>query len=169
MNPRSEAELSRVIPALADKVRSAAAVLKQEGTFLLVISGLRTAAEQNALYAQGRTSPGHVVTNAKAGQSMHNYGLAVDIAPYLQGEDGRINWKPDTPQFKAMVAAMKSQGLEWGGDWKHFPDMDHFQLAGLPANPSLAMQADYPQGLDAIWDNLVAGKYSEYGGSNSNA
>jgi peptidoglycan L-alanyl-D-glutamate endopeptidase CwlK len=70
MDQRSEAVLAKVNPVLADKVRAAAATLEAAGTYLLVVSGLRTAAEQNALYAQGRNgAPGHIVTNAKAGYS----------------------------------------------------------------------------------------------------
>lgn len=148
------------MPMLRDKVRTAAASLEASGTYLLVVSGLRTASEQNALYAQGRTAPGHVVTNARAGQSMHNYGLAVDVVPYLTGQSGDLNWNASTLQFKAMVAALKLQGLEWGGDWKHLADFDHFQLSGLPASPSAAMQADYTAGLDAIWTKAQAGDYA---------
>ena len=92
MDPRSEAVLKDVDPVLADKVRAAAETLASSGTFLLVVSGLRTAAEQNALYAQGRNGvPGNIVTNAKAGHSMHNYGLAVDVVPFLSGTEGRLN------------------------------------------------------------------------------
>jgi len=164
MNARSEAVLATVNPDLADKVRTAAASLEAAGTYLLVVSGLRSAAEQNTLYAQGRTAPGHVVTNAKAGQSMHNYGLAVDVVPYLSGQSGDLNWKPETDQFNAMVGAMKAQGLVWGGDWVKFPDDDHFQLPGIPASPNQAMISDYGSGdqasLENIWTNAENGKYA---------
>ena len=164
MDARSEAALATVDPDLAAKVRAAAASLEAAGTFLLVVSGLRTAAQQDALYAQGRTAPGQIVTNAKAGQSMHNYGLAVDVVPYLSGPSGALNWNIGTDQFKAMVAAMKSQNLVWGGDWIHFPDNDHFQMPSVPANPSSAMVTDYGDGgaaaLQAIWTNAANGKYS---------
>lgn len=146
MDARSETALATVNPALADKVRAAAATLEANGTYLLVVSGLRTAAEQNALYAQGRTAPGHIVTNAKAGQSMHNYGLAVDVVPYLSGQSGALNWQPSTPQFQAMVAALKAQALAWGGDWVTFKDEDHFQMSNVPTNPSTAMMNDYGAG-----------------------
>jgi peptidoglycan LD-endopeptidase CwlK len=163
MDARSEAALATVDPDLANKVRAAAASLEAAGTFLLVVSGLRTAAQQDALYAQGRTTPGHIVTNAKAGQSMHNYGLAVDVVPYLSGSTGALNWNPGTDQFKAMVTAMKAQNLVWGGDWVSFPDNDHFQMPSVPANPSSAMVADYGDGgtaaLQAIWTNADNGKY----------
>lgn len=162
MDARSEAQLATVMPELADKVRAAATQLAQEGTYLLVVSGLRIACEQTALYSQGRTTPGHIVTNAPAGLSMHNYGLAVDVVPYLSGQSGALNWNDRTPQYQEMVTALKSQGLAFGGDWVHFPDDDHFQLGGLPANPSAEMIADYAGGkcaLATIWANVAAGKY----------
>lgn len=86
---RSEAVLANVNPILAAKVRPAAGQLVESGTYLLVVSGLGAATEQDALYAQGRNGvPGHIVTKARAGRSMHNYGLAVDIVPYLSGASG---------------------------------------------------------------------------------
>jgi peptidoglycan L-alanyl-D-glutamate endopeptidase CwlK len=165
MNDRSEAMLAKVNPVLADKVRAAANMLETAGTYLLVVSGLRTADEQNALYAQGRDgAPGHIVTNAKAGYSMHNYGLAVDVVPYLSGSSGELNWDPNTPQFRAMVAALEAQGLVWGGSWKTFPDEDHFQLAGVPVTPTAAMRADYGDGrqqaLAAVWSKAAGGEYA---------
>jgi peptidoglycan L-alanyl-D-glutamate endopeptidase CwlK len=165
MNARSEAALATVDPDLATKVRTAADNLATAGTHLLVVSGLRTAAEQSALYAQGRNgAPGHIVTNAKAGQSMHNYGLAVDVVPYLSGPSGALNWHADTLQFQAMVSAFKAQGLVWGGDWVSFKDEDHFQMPGVPANPTQAMEADYGDGgngaLSTIWGKLAGGSYN---------
>lgn len=164
MDRQSEAQLATVMPDLATKVRAAAAVLEAAGTYLLVVSGLRTASQQDALYAQGRSAPGHVVTNARAGQSMHNYGLAVDVVPYLSGSGGGLNWSASTPQFQAMVAALKAQGLEWGGDWRgNLADYDHFQMSGLPASPSAAMQTDYAGvaagGYGAIWAKVSGGGY----------
>jgi peptidoglycan L-alanyl-D-glutamate endopeptidase CwlK len=164
MDARSEAALATVDPALADAVRAAATNLEALGTYILVVSGLRTAEEQEALYAQGRTKPGHIVTNAKAGHSMHNYGLAVDVVPYLSGQTGALNWNAGTEQFQAMVAALKNEGLSWGGDWVHFKDEDHFQLSTLPVNPTPAMISDYGSGdsntLATIWTNADDGKYA---------
>ena len=164
MDARSESVLQAVDPALADKVRAAADSLAAQGTYLLVVSGLRTAAEQNALYAQGRTVPGHIVTNARAGLSMHNYGLAVDVVPYLSGDGGNLNWNVETPQYQAMVTALKGQGLIWGGDWTSLKDYDHFQMPGLPVTPNAAMEAAYGDGgatvLQTIWQNAADGVYS---------
>lgn len=99
---------------------------------------LRTFAEQNTLYAQGRTrlfdSNGKrlgIVTKAKGGQSLHNYGLALDIV--LIKNNNTASWE-DTVDFdkdgKAdwmeVVQIFKSNGWEWGGDWK-FKDRPHFQ------------------------------------------
>ena len=164
MDKRSEAVLAKVNPALANKVRAAADGLATAGTYLLVVSGLRTAAEQDALYAQGRSKPGHIVTNARAGFSMHNYGLAVDVVPYLTGSSGQLNWGPNTAQFRAMVAALEAQDLVWGGSWKSIPDEDHFQMPGVPVTPNAAMRADYKDGdaasLAVIWSKAAAGDYA---------
>jgi peptidoglycan L-alanyl-D-glutamate endopeptidase CwlK len=163
MDPRSEAQLGHVSPSLAAKVRSAADQLAHVGTFFLVVSGLRTPTEQDALYDQGRTGPGQIVTYARAGYSMHNCGLA-DAVPFLSSDSGALNWKANTPQFETMVAALKEQGLVWGGDWIHFKDDDHFQMPNLPDTPTDAMRADYGSGdqasLRAIWTKADQGVYA---------
>lgn len=98
---------------------------------------LRTFAEQDALYAQGRTKPGAVVTKAKGGQSYHNYGLAIDIVLVVD-KDGNgsfetASWDTKTDfdkdgksDWSEVVNIFKQHGWEWGGDWK-FLDMPHFQ------------------------------------------
>ncbi|WP_214776892.1 M15 family metallopeptidase [Exiguobacterium sp. s22] len=95
-------------------------------------SGYRSAKEQNALYAQGRSKPGQVVTNAKAGQSYHNYGLAVDFviihnnkADYDLNADRNRN---DVPDWQELGELGKALGFEWGGDWNSFPDYPHLQM-----------------------------------------
>jgi D-alanyl-D-alanine dipeptidase len=161
MDARSEALLAHVDPALAALVRAAATVLQPHGTFLCVYQGFRTVAQQDDLYAQGRTKPGHIVTNARGGYSNHNYGMAVDVVPYLSGDGGALNWDVKTPQYHEMVMALKGQGLEYGGDWIHFPDNDHFQLATMPASPTAAMIADLraPKAMTDIWARCAAGGY----------
>ncbi|MBQ6458768.1 MAG: M15 family metallopeptidase, partial [Exiguobacterium sp.] len=95
-------------------------------------SGYRSAKEQNAVYAQGRSEPGRVVTNAKAGQSYHNYGLAVDFviihnnkADYDLNTDRNRN---DIPDWQELGELGKALGFEWGGDWNSFPDYPHLQM-----------------------------------------
>lgn len=99
---------------------------ERQGQSIVVTQTLRTDQEQNDLYAQGRTKPGKVVTNAKAGQSIHNYGLAFDIA--CRDKDGKIQWNDEEP-YKAVGAIGEGLGLEWGGNWK-FRDLPHFQWTG---------------------------------------
>ena len=92
---------------------------------------LRTIAEQDALYAQGRTKPGNKVTNAKGGKSYHNYGQACDICLIIDGKE--VSW--DTlkdydgdriSDWMEAVAIFKTRGWEWGGDWTK-KDYPHFQ------------------------------------------
>jgi len=93
---------------------------------------LRTIDEQNALYAQGRTKPGSIVTNAKGGSSYHNYGLAIDIVLIIDGKTASWDMSTDfdidkVPDWMECVKIFKSHGWEWGGDWKSIKDYPHFQ------------------------------------------
>ncbi|WP_230203680.1 M15 family metallopeptidase [Bacillus massiliigorillae] len=98
-----------------------------EGILVIITQGLRTVAEQNALYEQGRTKPGKVVTNACGGYSYHNFGLAFDFCIYdIIGGKFIPNWQVDKRWIR-VGAIGKSLGLEWGGDWTDFKDYPHFQ------------------------------------------
>jgi peptidoglycan LD-endopeptidase CwlK len=152
MDATSEQRLALVHPTLAAKVQAAFAALSAQGTYFCVAQGLRTYAEQDALYAQGRTTPGHIVTNARGGYSNHNFGCAVDCYPYLSGPGGAINWSANSPQFRAMVSALESQGLTWGGSWTSLPDAPHFQLENVPVTPTNADRQAFATGnLQAVW------------------
>lgn len=93
------------------------------GITIKIISGLRSYEEQNALYAQGRTKPGNIVTNAKAGYSNHNFGIAFDIGVF----EG-TKYLGESPKYKVVGALGMELGLEWGGNWKTIKDEPHFQL-----------------------------------------
>ncbi|EOH1867768.1 M15 family metallopeptidase [Listeria monocytogenes] len=113
--------------SVADKTRNVIKKMAKKGIYLCVAQGYRSSAEQNTLYAQGRTKPGAVVTNAKGGQSNHNYGVTVDLCLYTS--DGKnVIWESTTSRWKTVVSAMKAEGFEWGGDWKSFKDYPHFEL-----------------------------------------
>lgn len=93
-----------------------------------VISGLRSWAQQSALYAQGRTKPGRIVTKARAGSSWHNYGLAIDLGlfannKYLDASDP----KRADRIYAELGALAASMGIEWAGTWKSFTETPHFQ------------------------------------------
>lgn len=105
------------------------------GIPLTVTCTLRSPAEQAALYAQGRTAPGPVVTNAKPGFSFHNFGLALDVVP------DRLLALPDWGDMPAQRAATelvwqrlgaigRALGLRWGGDFAALPDRPHFEWSG---------------------------------------
>jgi hypothetical protein len=89
---------------------------------LRVTHALRTIAEQNALYAQGRTTSGKIVTNAKGGQSFHNVGTAIDV---VQMVNGKPNWNFD---YSKLEKYSKPLGIEWGGRFKSIVDKPHFQI-----------------------------------------
>ena len=88
----------------------------------------RSIAEQNILYNQRPK-----VTNAKGGQSIHNYSLAFDYVIMLDKDNNgtfeTIEWNLKSPYHKVVVDFFKSKGYEWGGDWKNFKDYPHFQKA----------------------------------------
>ena len=86
--------------------------------------GRRTIAQQNALYAQGRTKPGRVVTNAKGGQSAHNFGLAADLWP-MKGKD--FDWTANQALFKTMADIARSMGLTPGYYFKSIHDAPHIE------------------------------------------
>lgn len=88
---------------------------------LRIAQGLRTMEEQQALYDLGRKKPGSIVTNAKAGSSYHNYGLAVDLVVMV---DNKLDWNYD--MGKLVTYAIK-KGISWGGSWRKFKDKPHFE------------------------------------------
>ncbi|KGE20687.1 M15 family metallopeptidase [Paenibacillus wynnii] len=107
----------------------------KRGVPIVITQGLRTIEEQEALYAQGRTKPGSIVTNAKGGTSYHNYGLAVDFALLLPNGSA-VSWdlKRDGDCDKAtdwgeVVDEAKELGFEWGGDFTSIKDAPHFQMS----------------------------------------
>jgi peptidoglycan LD-endopeptidase CwlK len=86
-----------IIEGLHPKIRPMAiafiAKAKTAGIDIKITAGMRTFEEQEKLYNQGRTTPGNIVTKAKPGQSFHNYGLAIDIVPIV---NGKAVWENET-------------------------------------------------------------------------
>lgn len=115
--------------------------MHEEGIYICVAQAYRSIAEQNALYAKGRTVAGSIVTNARGGQSNHNYGVAVDLCIY-PNTFSRVEFlQPSDARMKKIVSAMKRRGMKWGGDWASFRDYPHFELynkVGGASKPNLS-------------------------------
>lgn len=96
--------------------------MKSFGYEMRITQGFRSIEEQNRLYAQGRTTNGNIVTNARGGQSFHNYGVAVDYVFRKQGFDA--------PDYLWTLFGLvgKKHGFFWGGDWKGFVDRPHLEM-----------------------------------------
>lgn len=115
-------KLATLRPKVAQMAQSLIDQCKtQLGLNLSIVWALRTVAEQNALYAQGRNgNPGKIVTQAKGGFSLHNYGVAFDCVPV--DANGNAVWNYD---FSKIAKIAQSIGLEWGD--RGYPDFDHFE------------------------------------------
>ncbi len=120
---RSERNIATLLPQVQPLARALIESAAAIGIAIKVISGTRTYEEQNALYEQGRSKPGRIVTNARGGYSNHNFGVAFDIGVF---EGGR--YLDESPAYKAVGAIGMKLGLEWGGNWKTIQDEPHFQL-----------------------------------------
>jgi peptidoglycan L-alanyl-D-glutamate endopeptidase CwlK len=123
VDPRSEGIIATLLPEVHPYARALVHQAAVAGIEIKLISGLRTYAEQDELYAQGRTKPGKIVTNAKGGHSNHNFGIAFDIGVFENG-----NYLDESPAYKGVGAIGVGLGLEWGGNWKTIEDQPHFQL-----------------------------------------
>ena len=108
------------VKALALELQKSA---KENGIEIIFTCTVRTRDKQDKLYAQGRTAPGKIVTKAKGGESMHNYGVAFDICPVI---NKKATWN-NPALFNKVGKIGMAIGLEWGGEWKGFIDKPHFQ------------------------------------------
>jgi peptidoglycan LD-endopeptidase CwlK len=122
-NARSERFIATLLPHVRPYARALYFKALDNGIQVNIISGTRTYQEQDALYAQGRTTAGKIVSNARGGQSSHNFGIAFDIGVFSGNR-----YLPESPLYKAVGALGMELGLEWGGNWKTVVDQPHFQL-----------------------------------------
>jgi len=152
-------------PPFAEQLRYFESRLAAARLSFYLFMGLRTFEDQDELYAQGRTKPGKIVTNARGGGSLHNYALAADFVldgmpdkPGIQwsweirsdlNADGRNDWLQ-------MAEIAVSCGLEAGYFWKRFPDAPHVQNRyGLTlAEIKEIYRAGH--GIKAVWSELKA-------------
>jgi peptidoglycan L-alanyl-D-glutamate endopeptidase CwlK len=111
---------------------AAQAIAAKHGCVYKGIGGNRTWAEQDALYAKGRTTAGPKVTNARGGYSNHNFGIAMDYGVFKGGkylDGGSFSEQKLASQIHAEVGKLAAtMGLDWGGNWKTFRDDPHFEV-----------------------------------------
>jgi peptidoglycan LD-endopeptidase CwlK len=133
-DPRTEKNIATLMPPAQQVARQFMKAASGFGMRVSILSGTRTYAEQDALYSIGRTVQlsRRPVTNAKGGRSNHNFGIAWDVGlfdssgHYLDGKQ-----KGDEAAYKELASLIKQQiiNIEWGGDWRTFIDLPHYQLA----------------------------------------
>ncbi|SFF23359.1 peptidoglycan L-alanyl-D-glutamate endopeptidase CwlK [Paenibacillus algorifonticola] len=138
---KSAARLAGLLPVVAAAADRLIERAYNRGVPIVIVQGLRTIAEQDALYAQGRTvkfdAKGNklsIVTQVKGGYSFHNYGVAIDFA--LLAADGKqVYWdtKRDgdfdgVADWTEVVQEAKALGFAWGGEWTSFKDYPHFEM-----------------------------------------
>jgi len=140
IHPKLVDELGEIYTEICNKLTSDA--------FCRFTHTFRSFAQQNELYAKGRNKPGRKVTNAKAGQSFHNYGLAVDFTLIKNGQavwDRGSDFDGDKiPDWMEVVKIFEAHGWEWGGRWKSFPDYPHFQKTFGKATSKLQFASKIP-------------------------
>ena len=152
--------VSQLHPELQKKVVKLQKECLKAGIKIKIGECFRTVAEQNALYAKGRTAPGSIVTNAKGNSysSMHQWGVAFDFFLDMDvDKDGKTSddaFNNATKLFNKVGAIGKKLGLEWGGDWKSIKDLPHFQLPDWGSTTSkLKKMYGTPEKFKETWDD----------------
>lgn len=123
VDARSERAVLTLLPNVQPYARALVVAAAKQGIRIVITSGSRTYAEQDALFEQGRTKPGKIVTKARGGQSNHNFGIAFDVTIFQGSEPV---W--ESPLYKVVGSIGRSLGLSWGGDWTSISDEPHFEL-----------------------------------------
>ena len=141
-------------PKLIDLLYALKDGCEKEGLIIGIGECVRTAAEQDALFAAGRTAPGRIVTYAKGEtySSMHQWGVAFDFFR----RDGKGLYENGDGFFGKVGKIGKSLGLEWGGDWKSIKDLPHFQLPDWGSTPK-ELKSIYktPENFFKTWEDIA--------------
>jgi peptidoglycan LD-endopeptidase CwlK len=160
LDPVSIPRLVGLHPALVTRYTQLDGLCEANGIRLRITQGFRTYAQEDALYAQGRTIPGKIVTEARGGWSAHNFCYALDAGP---DDPNFPAWHPDwddlDPRWHEFLDLATTCKLAEGARWRTFPDAPHLYLQECPATPTDAMRSAFEQGgMSAVWtiiDNLV--------------
>jgi len=152
-------DLDALHPALREAVVWLQVRFQQESIPFRLFEAYRSSLRQDWLYSQGRSGgpPGPIVTKAKAWESYHQYGLAVDFVLWLEG---RWSWS-DTGIYKRYWTRLQDLGKEVGLEPLSW-EKPHLQVAGLELKN--LQKGLYPDGGDEPWmDNLEAAAISWQG------
>jgi peptidoglycan L-alanyl-D-glutamate endopeptidase CwlK len=120
----SSRSLDDLHPLFKPKAQDFLEAAQAAGLDVLIYCTLRGVTEQNELYTHGRTAPGSIVTNARGGQSAHNFGLAFDGVPMIAGKPA---WN-DHDAWTTYGHVASAVGLEWAGTWIRFVEKPHIQM-----------------------------------------
>lgn len=113
---------TKLTPIVERKAAEIIAEMKKLGQPVRIVEGFRSIERQNELYEQGRSKPGQIVTNARGGESLHNYGVAVDFVFRKEG------YNATQKQWETLGKVGEKLGFEWGGRWVKFVDRPHFEM-----------------------------------------
>lgn len=125
-------KLESIHPELKEKALKILKAMEALGFPMIVQSGVRTTAEQQKLYSQGRTSPGNIVTNLdgvlkKSNHQIRDDGFSYAIDCVFLNKYNKPTWSLEYP-WHLYGACAKSLGLIWGGDWKKLVDLPHIEI-----------------------------------------
>ena len=136
-------------PKFESFIVEAQALAASKGLQYTAICGTRSWEQQAALFAQGRTKPGKIVTNAKPGSSFHNFGLAIDCGVFQAGEYVDESCPHIADKIHKLMAPLaEKNGLRWGGNFKSIVDTPHFELD--TARTLTEMRDLHDRGKDAL-------------------
>jgi D-alanyl-D-alanine carboxypeptidase. len=126
-------KLEDLHPDLQHTARQFVKIAEQKGIDVLIYCTWRSPKEQDELYEIGRSKPGRIVTNARAGQSAHNNtidgkpaALAFDCVPMI---NGKPQWSPSCTLWQILGDIGSGLGLDWyGKPAARFREFPHFEM-----------------------------------------
>lgn len=156
-------DVSRIYPPFLAMAEGMIAQLAKDGAMYYATSGFRTFEEQTALYAKGRTEPGGKVTNARAGMSAHQYGLAVDFVRDVDLDKHGVQptWRAE--MYRPLADQARTSGLEPGFYWLSLMDAPHVQLPLTLASISMMQLIQihtHENGREGVWAFLDGYKWN---------
>ena len=125
-------DLKELHPIVANMCQQLINECKKENIDILITSTYRDFESQNALYNTGRNPTDiknkvKIVTNAKAGESFHNYRVAFDLVPII---NGKCCWDTNNKVWQVIGLKAEKIGLFWANNWVGFKELAHFQYTG---------------------------------------